>query len=68
MPAPSSGGGTQADAEAVRPLGLSQHWRNPQRCGETVLRADLHVSPSYRYFKANDLVLSIFENIRCYQK
>lgn len=49
--------------EAVSPLGLSQHWRNPQRCRETVLKADLHVSPSDCYFKANDLLLSISENI-----
>ena len=68
MPAPSLWGYTQADAVAVCPLGASQCWRNPQRGGWTVLRADLHVSHSYHYFRANDLVLSIFENISCYRK
>lgn len=65
---PSLWGYIQADAVAVCPLGASQCWRNLQRCVWTVLRADLHVSHSYHWFIANDLILSIFENISCYQK
>lgn len=40
-----------ADAVAVCPLGASWCWRFLQRGRWTILRADLHVSHSYHYFR-----------------
>lgn len=68
MPVPRLWGYAQVDAGAVRALGAARCWRNPPRGGWIVLRADLHVSHSYCCFRANDLLLGIFENIGCYRK
>lgn len=60
-----------ADAVAVCPPGASWCWRYLQRGRWSILRADLHVSHSYYYFRSNYLLLNIaffFENISCYWK